>query len=123
MFLFVLMQPIFSFSQAADLVSIRERLGVRFGKIRVEDRPGPVDQFVGSFIGSHTYDWKFWNAFAQLVRRHPSWDAVTGIPIADTVKTPELKRALRAIRACFSQINFDFLKHCSVNQALSFIGK
>ena len=52
MFLSVLMHPIFPFSQATDLVSIRERLG-----------------------------------------------------------------------ACFSQIKFDFLKHYSANQALSFIGK
>jgi hypothetical protein len=52
------MQATFPFRQTTDLESIRERLTVCFGKIRVEERPDPVDQFVGSFIGSRTYDWK-----------------------------------------------------------------
>ena len=74
------MQTIFPFSQKADMQSIRERLVIRFGKIRVEDRPDPVSQLVGSFIGSRTYDWKSWDAFVRLVQRYPSWDAVADAP-------------------------------------------
>jgi len=70
------MQVIFPFRQAVDLTSIRERLTVRFGKIRVEDRPDPISQLVGSFIGSSTYDWK-------------SWDAVADAPVADLEATLE----------------------------------
>ena len=124
------MQPAFPFSQATDLVSIRQRLTVHFGKIRVEERPDPVSQLVGSFIGSRTYDWKSWDAFMRLVRRYPSWDAVADAPVADIEvtlegvtfsekKAPELRQALRAIRTRFGQINLDFLKNQSVDQALN----
>lgn len=123
------MQAISPFRQAADLGSIRERLTVRFGKIRVEERPDPVSQFVGSFIGSRTYDWKSWDAFARLVQRFPGWDAVADAPVADIEatlegitfperKAPELKQALRSIRTRFGQINLDFLAGYDVDQAL-----
>ena len=111
-------------------MSIRERLGARFGKIRVEERPDPVSQFVGSFIGSRTYDWKSWDAFVRLVRRYPNWDALADAPVADIEatlegvtfsekKAPELRQALRAIRTSFGRINLDFLKHYNVDQALN----
>jgi protein ImuA len=124
------MQTIFPFSQKADLQSIRERLVIHFGKIRVEDRPDPVSQLVGSFIGSRTYDWKSWDAFVRLVQRYPSWDAVADAPVADIEatlegvtysekKAPELRQALRAIRTHFGQINLDFLAGYDVNQAMT----
>ena len=110
--------------------SIQERLAVRFGKIRVEERPDPVSQLVGSFIGSRTYDWKSWDVFVRLVRRYPDWDAVADAPVADIEttlegvtfsekKAPELKQALRAIRARFGQINLNFLVDRDADQALS----
>ena len=124
------MQTIFPFSQATDLVSIRQRLAAHFGKIRVEERPDPVSQLVGSFIGSRTYDWKSWDAFVRLVRRYPSWDAVADAPVADIKatlegvtfserKAPELRQALQAIRMRFGQINLDFLADHSVEQAMN----
>jgi protein ImuA len=130
LFLSILMQVIFPFNQAADLASIRERLAVCFGKIGVDERPDPVSQFVGSFIGSRTYDWKSWDAFARLVGRYPSWDAVADAPVADIEatlegvtfpekKAPELRQALCSIRTRFGQINLDFLADYGVDQALN----
>ena len=124
------MQALFPFRQATDLVSIRERLVARFGKIRVEERPDPVSQFVGSFIGSRTYDWKSWDAFVRLVRRYPNWDAVADAPVADIEatlegvtysekKAPILRQALQTIRARFGQINLDFLADYSVDLAMN----
>ncbi len=103
---------------------------MRFGKIRVEERPDPVSQLVGSFIGSRTYDWKSWDIFVRLVQRYPNWDAVADASISDIEttlegvtfsekKAPELKQALRAIRIRFGQINLDFLADQSVDQALN----
>jgi protein ImuA len=103
---------------------------MRFGKIRVEERPDPVSQLVGSFIGSRTYDWKSWDAFVRLVRRYPSWDAIADAPVADIAamlegvrfsekKAPELRQALRAIRTRFGQIDLDFLAQYDVDQALN----
>lgn len=123
------MQTIFPFRQAIDIGPIRERLAARFGKIRIEDRPDPVSQFVGSFLGSLTYDWKSWDAFVRLVRRYPHWDALADASVADIEatlegvafpekKAPELKQTLRAIRARFGQINLDFLADLSVDEAL-----
>ncbi len=130
LFLIFLMQAIFPFRQVIDLGSIRERLIVRFGRIQVEERPDPVSQFVGSFIGSRTYDWKSWDAFVRLVGRYPSWDALADATVADIESTlegvtfsekkaPELKLALCAIRARFGRINLDFLADYSVDQALN----
>jgi protein ImuA len=130
LFLAVSMQPIFPFRQATDLGSIRERLVLHFGEIRVEDRPDPVSQFVGSFIGTRTYDWKSWDAFMRLVERYPNWSAIADAPVADIEaalagvtfpekKAPELKQALRATRTRFGQINLDFLAKHDVDQALS----
>ena len=124
------MQAVFPFRQASDLASIRERLAVRPGKIRVEERPDPVSQLVGSFIGSRTYNWKSWDAFVCLVRRYPNWDAIADAPVADIEatleevtysekKASELKQALRAIRTRFDQINLDFLARYDVERALN----
>jgi protein ImuA len=124
------MQVIFPFSQTTDLRSIRERLAIHFGKIRIEDRPDPVSQLVGSFIGSRTYDWKSWDVFMRLVERYPSWDNVADAPVADIEatldgvtysekKAPELRQALRSIRTRFGQINLDFLARYDVDQAMN----
>lgn len=124
------MQVVFPFRQAVDLAFIRARLTLRFGKIRLEDRPDPVSQLIGSFIGSRTYDWKSWDAFVRLVRRYPSWDAVADAPVADIEatldgvtysekKAPELRQALRTIRTRFGQINLDFLARYDVDQAMN----
>jgi protein ImuA len=128
------MQVIFPFSQATDLASIRERLAVSFRKIRVEERPDPVSQLVGSFLGSRTYDQMSWDAFVRLVQRYPSWDALADASVADIEaalegitfsekKAPELKRALRSIRTRFGQIDLDFLADHSVDQALNCLEK
>ncbi len=124
------MQPLFPFRQTIELEPIRERLTVRFGKIRVEERPDPVSQIVGSFIGSRTYDWKSWDVFVRFVKRYPNWDTVADSPIADIEamlegvafskkKASEIKQALGAIRTRFGQINLDFLADHSVDQALN----
>jgi protein ImuA len=128
------MQAIFPFRQPTDITSIRERLRARFGKIRVEDRPDPVSQLVGSFIGSRTYDWKSWDAFLRLVDIYPSWDAVVDASVAEIavvlegVKFPEkkalkLKQALQAIRTSFGRINLDFLADGDSDKALKCLEK
>ena len=124
------MQAILPFRQAVDLASIRKCLGMAFGKIRIEERLDPVSQLVGSFIGSRTYDWKSWDVFLRLVQRYPSWDAIADASVTDIEfalegvtfsekKAPELRQALRAIHKRFGQINLDFLKHHSVDEAMN----
>jgi endonuclease III len=117
LFLFTLMQAIFSFRQAINLRSIQERLAVRFGSIQVEDRPDPVSQFVGSFIGTRTYDRKSWDAPVADIEA-----ALEGVTFPEK-KAPELKQALRAIRKRFGQINLDFLAKYDVDQALNCLKK
>jgi endonuclease III len=128
------MQALFPFRQAADLRSIRDRLTAHFGKIQIEERPDPVSQLVGSFIGSRTYDWKSWHAFVQLVKRYPSWDAIADASVVDIEatlegvtfsekKAPELKQVLQVIRTRFGQIDLDFLVGYEVNQALNCLKK
>ena len=122
------MQTAFDFKQV-DLRSIRDRLSARFGRIPDGERLDPVSQFVCSFLGSRTPDPISWNAFARLVMRYRSWDAVADAPEADIEaliqhvtfpekKAPELKGALRKIRACYGRISFDFLVDLNIEQAL-----
>ena len=123
------MQPAFDFKQAADLRSIRDRLSLQFGRVPDGKRLDPVSQFVRSFIGSRTRDQISWSAFARLVTRYQSWDAVADAPAADIhavihdvnyaeKKAPELKQALRKIRACYGSISFDFLIGLDIERAL-----
>lgn len=134
LFFHAVMQVLFPFNQAVDLRSIHGRLTARFGKIRTEDRPYPVAQFVGSLIGTRTYDWKSWDVFMRLVRRYPSWDAIADAPVADIEaalegvtfsekKAPNLKQALCAIRTQFGQINLDFLGGLDADQAMDCLEK
>ena len=126
------MQTSFDFRQTEDLRSIRDRLSLQFGKITDKERLDPVSQFVRSFIGSRTHDPVSWGAFARLVTRYSSWDAVADAPVADIQalihdvtfpekKAPELKAALRKIRACYGKISFDFLVDLEIEQALSIL--
>jgi endonuclease-3 len=126
------MQPTFDFKQTEDLRSLRDRLSLQFGRIADKDRLDPVSQFVRSFIGSRTYDAVSWGAFARLVMRYSSWDAVADAPVADIQalihdvtfpekKAPELKAALRKIRACYGKISFDFLVDLDIEQALALL--
>jgi endonuclease III len=126
------MQVPFQFAQAADLQSIRDRLAVHFGRIRIEERPDPVSQFVGSILGSRTRDETSWNAFVRLIMHFRNWDAIADAPEADIEgfiwdvtypekKAPDLKRALRIIRACSGAINLDFLVDLEVEQALHWL--
>ncbi len=132
LFLIVFMQPAFHFAQTADLRSIQDRLTAQFGRIRVEERFDPVTQFVGSFLGSRTYDQVSRNALAKLMRRYPVWDALADAPEADIEavitgvkypekKAPNLKRALRKIRALMGAIDLDFLADWPVEEGLSWL--
>ena len=122
------MQTAFDFKQA-DLRAIRDRLSLQFGKIPDKERLDPLSQFVCSFLGSVTPNPISWGAFARLVLRYQTWDAVADAPEADIEalirnvtysekKAAELKGALRKIRACYGKISFDFLVDLEIGQAL-----
>jgi protein ImuA len=128
------MQPFFPFGQATDLGSIRDRLAIHYQRIRIAERPDPVSQLVGSFIGTRTYDRKSWDVFMRLVQRYPNWEELADAPIGDIEttlegvtfperKAPELKQALCAIRARYGKINLDFLAGYDVEQALNCLQK
>lgn len=129
LFFYGLMQPTFDFQQTEDLRSIRNRLSLQFGKAPEGMRLDPASQFVRSFIGSRTHDAVSWGAYWKLVTRYPTWDKVADAPVADIQvlihdvnfpekKAPELKAALRKIRASYGSISFDFLIGLDIEQAL-----
>ncbi|HLA01792.1 MAG TPA: endonuclease [Aestuariivirga sp.] len=123
------MQTAFDFKQAADLRSIRDRLLIQFGKVPDGERLDHIDQFVHAFLGSRTRGQISSNAFERLKRHYQTWDEVADAPAADIhavihdvsyaeKKAPELKQALRKIRACYGDINFNFLVGSEVEPAL-----
>ncbi|HWA92647.1 MAG TPA: hypothetical protein VG889_21625 [Rhizomicrobium sp.] len=119
-------------SPAGDLRALQDRLRSAAGRIHDPDRLDPVSQFVRSFIASRTYDRDSWQAFMRLARRFESWDGLADAPIAEILalldgvthaekKAPELKEALRTIRARAGSLNLDFLGELSVPHALRWL--
>jgi endonuclease-3 len=117
---------------AADLRAIHERLSGLFGPIRDARRLDPVSQFVRSFIASRTHDRQSWEAFMRLTRRFESWDDLADAPVAEIEtllagvthaekKAPELKAALRMIRARAGSLDLDFLKGLPVEHGLRWL--
>jgi endonuclease-3 len=129
LFFYGFMQPSFDFNQATDLRSIRDRLSVEFGKMPDRERLDPISQFICSFLGNRTPDTISWGAFARLITHYQNWDAIADAPTSDIEalirgvtfpekKAPELKAALRKIRASYGTISFDFLVDLEIEQAL-----
>ena len=123
------MQATFHFTQPIDLQFIRDRLLVKFGKVPDGKILNPVSQFVCSLLGSRTHDGVSWGAFVRLIEHYQSWDAVADAPEADIKaviwdvtfpekKAPDLKQALRMIRARYGHISLDFLIGLEIEQAL-----
>jgi hypothetical protein len=79
MFLVVLMQVTFPFTQVAGPMPAR----VSFDKVWDESRLYPANQFAGSFIGASIYDWKSWDISVWFAECLSSWDATADAPIAD----------------------------------------
>jgi endonuclease-3 len=119
-------------SPASDVRAIQSRLRAVAGPIRDAQRLDPVSQFVRSFIASRTHDRDSWEAFMRLTRRFESWEALADAPVAEIEaliqgvthaqkKAPELKAALRAIRARAGELNCDFLEALPVEQGLRWL--
>lgn len=119
-------------SPAGDLRALQDRLQTAEGRIQDERRLDPVSQFVRSFIASRTHDRDSWEAFWRLTRRFESWDALADAPVAEIEallagvthaekKAPELRAALRTIRARAGELNLDFLKDLSVPHGLRWL--
>jgi endonuclease-3 len=117
---------------AGDLRALQDRLQTVGGHIRDPRRLDPVGQFVRSFIASRTHDRDSWEAFLRLTRRFESWDALADAPVAETLtllagvthaekKAPELREALRTIRARAGELNLDFLQGLSVQHGLRWL--
>ncbi|MBV9991112.1 MAG: endonuclease [Alphaproteobacteria bacterium] len=115
-----------------DLKALQDRLQAMGGRIRDARRLDPVSQFVRSFIASRTHDRDSWEAFWRLTRRFETWDALADAPVAEIEallvgvthpekKAPELKEALRTIRARAGELNLNFLEGLSVQHALRWL--
>jgi endonuclease III len=129
LFFSAFMQPTFDFTQPTDLRSIRDCLLIQFGRVPDGERLDLTDQFVHAFLGSRTHDKISSHAFERLKRHYQTWDAVADAPVADIKavirdvtfpekKAPDLKQALRMIRARHGHANLDFLFDLEIEQAL-----
>jgi endonuclease-3 len=119
-------------SPAGDLRALQNRLRAVAGRIRDERRLDPVSQFIRSFIAARTHDRDCWEAFLRLTRRFESWDGLADAPVCEIEgllvgvthaqkKAPELKEALRTIRARAGTLTLDFLNGLSVQHALRWL--
>jgi endonuclease III len=116
----------------ADVRAIQRRLRGATGPVRDARRLDPVSQFVRSFIASRTHDRVSWEAYMRLTRRFETWDALADAPVAEIEalianvthaekKAPELKEALRKIRARAGELNLDFLEDLPTEQSLRWL--
>lgn len=119
-------------SPASDVRAIQNRLRAVAGPIRNDQRLDAVGQFVRSFIASRTHDRDSWEAYLRLTRRFRRWDALADAPVAEIEtllegvthaekKAPELRGALRNIRARAGAADLDFLADHPVDQALRWL--
>jgi endonuclease-3 len=123
------MQPRLFPNPQTDIRFIRDRLRAVFGPIRDEQRYEPIDQFIHAFIARRTHDEASTLAFLRLKQRYRSWDELADAPVGEIEatlanvtfpdsKAPNLRGALRKIRASAGSLNLEFLADLPIESAL-----
>jgi endonuclease-3 len=117
---------------AIDLTSkaleIHRRLAQVFGERPHKRLLDPVSQLVSTIISQNTNDVLRDKAFEALRRRFPTWEEVRDAPTEDVVraiqiaglsqqKGPRMQEALRRITEERGELNLDFLRQMSVDEA------
>lgn len=94
------------------LVQVASLLANEYGSPDLGNKPDPVDEIVYIALSRRTREAAYQEAYAALVARFPSWDAVADAPeqdVADTIrpsglgarKARSIRETLRAIRERF----------------------
>ncbi|HEX6958884.1 MAG TPA: hypothetical protein VF194_12935 [Ferrovibrio sp.] len=118
------------FDRRAELDQLRRRLTARFGPIRDTRRDNPTGQFIHAFIGSRTRDEVSSRVYQRLLQSCGGrWEEIIETPATELAailaevtfadqKAPNLKTALRNIRARAGAVDLEFLADLEVEPAL-----
>lgn len=61
------------------------RLEAEYGVPKLEPNGDPMVELISTILSQHTTDTSSWNAFLELRRRFPTWDAVLAAPVEGVV--------------------------------------
>lgn len=126
------MQIALDFGQSEAFVSVRNRLRRLHGCVAYEFLRDPVAQLIKSMLSTHTHDRVSSAALEQLQRRYRSWDVLAAAPVPEIEtsiaavtypdrKAPDIRRALRRLKAISRDLCLDFLHEWSVAESLRYL--
>lgn len=110
---------------------IHQRLLAEYGDHPWQPRD-PVATLVSTIISQNTNDANRDVAFAQLLARFPTWEAVRDAPLSELIevlrpaglaptKAPRIQNALRYITATQGRITLDFLRDMELEEARAWL--
>ncbi len=112
-------------------LQIHQRLLAEYGDHPWSPRD-PVATLVSTILSQNTNDKNRDLAFAQMVERFPTWEAVRDAPLPELIeairpaglaptKAPRIQNALRHITSVRGRISLDFLKELNLEEARSWL--
>jgi endonuclease-3 len=112
--------------------SIMERLALLYGEPEHVPHGDAVAELVLTVLSQNTADTNSGRAFIQLMRRYPSWEAVTAAPPDEVVATiqggglarqkgPRIQAILAAVRERSPGWNLDFLADLPLEEARAWL--
>ena len=113
-------------------IDVHERLLAKFGEPIWRNPLPAIDELVSTFLSQNTNDVNRDRAFDSLRAKFPTWEAVRDAPEAEVIeavriaglantKGPNIKRALQEISEERGELNLDFLKGMSVEDARAWL--
>lgn len=115
-----------------SIAEIVQLLSKEYGSITWRSRTDPLSELIVTILSQNTSDHNSRRAFASLLSRFGSWEAVAGGRVEDIaeaiklgglarVKAPRIKNILEQIQAQRGSLDLMFLKKMPVNRAKAWL--
>ena len=113
-------------------LEVHRRLLAHFGEPRWRNPLPPLDELVSTILSQNTNDTNRDRAFAALVKRFPTWEAVRDAPAEEVIeairpaglanqKGPRIQAVLRQITAERGDLSLDFLADWPTEKARAWL--
>lgn len=113
-------------------ITVHQRLIKQYGEPEWRNPLPPVDELVSTILSQATSDTNRDKGFFALKERFENWEAVRDAPVADIIQTiysaglanqkgPRIKQVLQEITDLRGELNLDFLKDYSHQDAIHWL--
>lgn len=113
-------------------ITVHQRLIKQYGEPEWRNPLPPVDELVSTILSQATSDTNRDKGFFALKERFANWEAVRDAPVADIIQTiysaglanqkgPRIKQVLQEITDLRGELNLDFLKDYSQQDAINWL--